>query len=136
MPSHVWLFYRRLRLGCATLYHRRMGGHGLLRLMGMVLLGHVTITWVQFSSTIYPYTISQPSSFSHIVYPKDPRHKLDYFSPALGSATTDVNIIAIPGDSLPDSRNYLRDQGGFHVRSDGWVTVESRRRRITEADFQ
>jgi hypothetical protein len=102
----------------------------------MVLLGHVTITWVHFSSTVYPYAISQPSSFSHVVYVSAGHRQVDYFSPALGSATTDVNIFTSPGSSLPDPQGYLRDQGGFHVRSDGWLTVDSHRRRLTEADFQ
>jgi hypothetical protein len=113
-----------------------MGASALIRVISMVLLGHVTITWLHFSSDVYPYDISQPSSFSHVVYVTAGHRNIDYFSPSLGSATTDVNIFTTPGNSLPNPNAYLRNQGGFNVKSDGWLTVDSHRRRITLADFQ
>ncbi len=132
----MWSFYRCLRPRQATLYHRRMGGSALVRVVSLVVLSHVTITWLHFSSGVYPYGISQPSSFSHVVYINVAHRNIDYFSPALGSATTDVNIFTIPGTALPDPQKYLQNQGGLHVRSSGWLAVDGHRRRLTAADFE
>jgi hypothetical protein len=108
----------------------------MVRIVSLVLLSHVTITWLHFSSGVYPYGISQPSSFSHVVYVNMAHRNIDYFSPALGSATTDVNIFTIPGSSLPDPQKYLQNQGGVHSRSSGWLDVDGHRRRLTAADFE
>jgi hypothetical protein len=71
-----------------------------------------------------------------VVYVNAAHRNIDYFSPALGSATTDVNIFTIPGNSLPDPQKYLQNQGGLRVRSSGSIEVDGHRRPLTAADFQ
>lgn len=112
-----------------------MGGSGLVRGLSAVAFAGVAVNWVPYSSTVYPYTVRQPSSFRHVVYTNTAHQRIDYFSPSLGSATTDVSIFATPGNRLPNPRGYLRDLQGSNVRGSGSLTIEGRSRRLIAADF-
>jgi hypothetical protein len=118
-----------------TDYYLRMGGSAILRLLLSVLSMGISVHWVPFSSPTFPYTISQPSSFRHYLYTNTAHEKIDYFSPSLGSATTDVAIGSVTGTTVPDPKTYLRNQRGFNLRQSGSVTVAGRSRPLTAADF-
>lgn len=107
---------------------------GLRISAGVVVFAGVSVTWSTFHSTIYPYTISQPSSFKHAVLTLD-AGKVDYFSPSLGSATTNVQVQALPGGSIKSEVSYLRSLDGHHIRRDGYLTVLGHAWPLTCADF-
>jgi len=94
------------------------------------------LTWVPFHSTLYPYHLSQPSSFRHIVLTNAANISIDYFFPSKGSFVTNVNVVAQPGTTLPDERRYLRSLGGRHIHRSGWVRLHGRRLPLTGADFR
>jgi hypothetical protein len=112
-----------------------MVGAGVARLLGVVAVAGVSISWVHFSSTVYPYTMSQPSSFRHVVLMNTAHVKVDYFSPSLGSAVTDVAVYAVPGSKRPDPDTYLRDENGTHIRAGGSIVIDGKKRSLTAADF-
>jgi hypothetical protein len=112
-----------------------MGGSVVIRLLGAILFAGFSVHWIPFSSSTYPYTISQPSSFRHYVYINTAHEKIDYFSPSLGSAVTDVAICALPGVTVPNPRTYLQDQRGHHLRTSGKIKIAGRHLRLTAADF-
>jgi hypothetical protein len=97
----------------------------------------VGVVWSPFSSTIYPYSISQPSSFKHIVIRDASDVPIDYFFPALGSSTTNLNIKAVPGHEtgIQDQVNLLRNNGGQHIRRSGWMQLAGQRLALLCADF-
>lgn len=107
----------------------------LLRLLSVVLVTHVSITWVPFSSDAYPYTIRQPSSFRYAPLVNVFHQKVDYFTPSLGSATTYVSVLAVPGTTLPNPVTFLRNQAGFRVHRSGAVSIMRRQRVLTCANF-
>lgn len=99
---------------------------------GAVLAG--AITWSLFHSAINPYTLSQPSSFAHVVLQRD-GHNVDYFFPALGSFVTSVSVSGVHGRRLGDEAAYLRSSGGHHVHRSGWIRVARRLYPLLRADF-
>lgn len=111
--------------------------HGILTpIAGALLLSGITISWIHFDSNIYPYSITQPSSFRHLVLPTASDQKIDYFFPSLGSTTTNVNISATRGNAAVDVRQYLRSVEGTHVRKVGWLRIMGRNLTLTRADFK
>jgi hypothetical protein len=90
-------------------------------------------SWTQFSSTTYPYTIQQPSSFRHVLIQNG--HKSDYFFPDLGSYTTNVNIYAEPGRAVQDDVTYFHISGAQKVERHGTIQVMGHRESITRAFF-
>jgi hypothetical protein len=112
-----------------------MVGGGIARLLSAVMFAGVTINWVHFSSDVYPFTISQPSSFKHVVLTDTAHIRVDYFSPSLGSAVTDVSVFAVPGSQVPNPRAYLRAGGGRHVHTAGKIKISGRQRTLTAANF-
>src|SRR5579875_2738106 len=94
-----------------------------------------TVSWITFHSTIYPYTVAQPSSFRHVVLMDTDNHRVDYFSPALGSFTTNVNIYAVPGHAVPNEAAYLRSIGGKHVHVSGRLTLLGKPLPLIMGDF-
>jgi hypothetical protein len=90
---------------------------------------------VQFNSTIFPYSLLQPSAFRHVILPTDPL-KVDYFFPNLGSYTTNVNVYAERQQDDPDDAKFLHDYGGKHVRKDGTITIMGKKLEFTRADFK
>ncbi len=103
--------------------------------LSAVVTSSGSVTWSHFTSTIYPYTITQPSSYRHIVLKDTANRRVDYFFPSLGSFTTNVNIYAVPGSHTLDEGQYLRSLGGQNVRPAGWVTLAGGRRWVVRADF-
>lgn len=93
------------------------------------------VSWTHFNSKLYPYAISQPSSFRHIVLSVDGQQSSDYFSPGLGSYTTNVNISASRGPVVNVARD-LKERDGVHVRASGAVAVLGRQMTLTRADFR
>jgi hypothetical protein len=104
--------------------------------VGLVVLAGVSITWTPFHSTLYPYSLSQPSSFKHAVLTLDASsQKVDYFSPPLGSSVTNVTIVATPGDPLQNALDYLKSIDGHHIHRSGWISLAGARRPLIRADF-
>jgi hypothetical protein len=103
---------------------------------GIAVLSGITLTWSPFHSTLYPYTLSQPSSFKHAVLNLDASaQKVDYFSPPLGSAVTNVTVVATAGDAPRSATNYLRSIDGHGIKRIGWITVAGARRDLIQASF-
>lgn len=94
-----------------------------------------TIAWTPFSSALYPYTVSQPSSYRHVVLQDSAGHNADYFFPSLGSYTTNVSIYAEPGRTIGNDAAYLRSTGGKHVHKSGTFSIASQQVPILHADF-
>ena len=102
----------------------------------MISMG-VKIRWAPFHSTIYPYTISQPSSFTHGILPTPSGQQGDFFFPALGSFTTGLNIVAEPlkTDPPPADAVYLRSTGGKQVQAASFVTIMKHRSLMYRANY-
>lgn len=100
-----------------------------------ITVSSITITWNRFDSRIYPYSVSQPSSFRHIVIPTDDGKRLDYFAPSLGSYVTNVSISAVRGDRF-NSKLDLKDRDGRNVHRSGWLRVLRQRRPVYQGSFQ
>jgi hypothetical protein len=109
-----------------------LGGHPFL---GVVVLASVSVSWTPFHSSLYPYSISQPSSFKHVVLPNTANQKVDYFFPSIGSFPTNVNIVATPGHAARDEVAYLKGISGHHIRRIGWLKIMGRRLAVMHADF-
>jgi hypothetical protein len=102
----------------------------------IAVLSGLTVTWMPFHSTLHPYSISQPSSFKRAVLTLDAgSERVDYFSPPLGSAVTNVIIEATPGTTLMNSVSYLRSIDGHNVKRSGLIPVAGQRRDLIRADF-
>lgn len=115
-----------------------MGKRSWQGMSAAFLLTGISITWVPFSSKLYPYTISQPSSFRHDVIVTATGHKVDYFFPALtGSFTTNVHISCQPrqAGAVEDAVRYLRGRDATHVHKVGVLTVMGRREGLIRARF-
>jgi hypothetical protein len=128
-----------LQLAYVSVYYLAMGVGKLRRIPAAVAFGvaSVGVVWSPFASTIYPYSISQPSSFRHIVIRDTADVPVDYFFPSLGSSTTNLHIKAVPGHEtgIQDEVNMLRDLGGHHVRRTGWIRLAGQRLAVLCADF-
>jgi hypothetical protein len=101
--------------------------------IALVVLAGITVNWLNFRSSIYPYRISQPSSYQHQVIEDVSHEKRDYFFPGLGSFVTNVNIFA--DHSKLSAPAYLRSIGGRHVRKIGMIRIMGKWRTIYAADF-
>jgi hypothetical protein len=97
---------------------------------------NVGVTWSRFNSTIYPYSIAQPSSFRHIAMPNASGAQVDYFFPSLGSSITNLNVWAQRDHSPPDDGAFLRGQGGKNVHRTEWMYLAGRREPLIRADFK
>ncbi len=113
-----------------------MASIGYLAALSALLLSGYSITWHRFSSKTYPYSISQPSSYRHVVLRDTSNRPADYFFPALGSFATNVNVFAHPGSHAPNEAAYLQSLGGNEIHRDGWVTVGGHRMDIVTAHFR
>lgn len=110
---------------------------GFLRgpLAALVFAG-ITITWLPFHSGLYPYHVSQPSSFKHEVIVTASGLKVDYFFPTLtGSFPTNVNISAVRGSKIMDAVQFLRSASGHRVRRSGWMVIMGHRFPLMRAAF-
>ncbi|MGH2441567.1 MAG: hypothetical protein ACRDFX_00170 [Chloroflexota bacterium] len=126
-----------LRRAYSSLYYRPMMKSSWRNApAALVFLGGISISWSPYSSHMYPYTISQPSSFRHEMVIAASGQRVDYFFPALlGSFPTNVNISAVHGDGLVDAAQNLRQRSGRHVHRAGYLRLMGKRRKLTEANF-
>jgi hypothetical protein len=101
-----------------------------------ILLAGVTLHWSPFNSTLYPYSIQQPSSFRHEPGVTADGIKVDYFFPVLtGSFVTNVSISATRGTTMVNPVSYLHSLNGRNVRQMGWLTVNGKKKPVMCADF-
>lgn len=110
----------------------KLGAHPFL---GAIVLGSVSISWTPFHSSLYPYSISQPSSFKHVVLTNTANQQVDYFFPSLGSYTTNVNIVAVPGNKVQDEVALLKESNGHNIHRSVWLTIMGRRVKFMHATF-
>lgn len=96
---------------------------------------NVGVNWVHFQSTSYPYSISQPSSFRHIVFQNIDGRSVDLFSPGLGSSTTGVSIFATVGRPSMTVAQTLRSRGGKKIHRSGWLNLAGQRCPLIYANF-
>jgi len=134
-PPNQDTFYQRV----AYLEHQSLASDMsaiLLKIaVGAVTLAGIGVTWTTFNSTIYPYSISQPSSFRHGVWSQTDDQKVDYFYPSLGSSVTRVSIMAQRGAHATGEIPYLRDLGGHSIHQSGQLSVLGQSRRLICADL-
>lgn len=113
-----------------------MGIWAVRAVVALTMLTGVTVRWTLFSSTLYPYSISQPSSFRHeVIISADGQHSDYFFASGLGSFTTNVNISATRGQGVTDEISYFRSHNGTRVHRSGWLRVMGRRLALVRADF-
>jgi hypothetical protein len=108
---------------------------GLVARVGAVLaFTGINVTWSPFRSTIYPYTISQPSSYKHMVL-KDPTSGIpvDYFFPSLGSQFTNVDIYCDHARMNP--KDALRSLGAKNVHHIARILIDGHRRALIRGEF-
>jgi len=105
-------------------------------IIGAASLTGIHIAWTHFSSDLYPYSVMQPSSFKHIVLEDAAQHKIDYFYPALGSFTTNVNIWGERTDPPPDGKREIKALGGRDVRKVGMLKVMGEGRPLVRGNFR
>jgi hypothetical protein len=110
----------------------RIGAHPFL---GAIVVASVTVSWAPFHSSLYPYSISQPSSFRHVVLSNTANQQVDYFFPSVGSYTTNVNIVAEPGGAVRNEVDYLKGIDGHHIHRSAWLHIMGHRRGLIYAAF-
>ena len=103
--------------------------------LGALVLAGVSISWTPFRSSVYSYSISQPSSFKHIVIPNTANQEVDYFFPSIGSFPTNVNIIAVPGNVVQNRVAYLKQMNGKNIHRSAWLDIMGQREVLMHADF-
>jgi hypothetical protein len=101
----------------------------------LISLATIGVSWSRVNSSTYPYSLSQPSSYRHIVFRDTSDHDVDYYFPSLGSTITNLNVYARPGCGLPNQVAYFRSIGGQHPHRSGWITVSDHRLPLMKADF-
>lgn len=123
----------------ARLYYRLMWRGKLygLPLIGVLALTSVSVTWSRTSSSIYPYTIEQPSSFRHLVL-RDPalNTEADFYFAPLGGSITNLNVKATTGRRDKGDGARLTALGGQHLRRVAWVHLAGQREPLMRADFK
>jgi hypothetical protein len=104
--------------------------------LGAVVLTGISVKWSPFSSTAYPYTISQPSTFKHQTVETAAGQQIDYFfASGLGSFTTNVNISATRGDRVSEDLRVFRSESAGKTKQVGWVRVMGHNLPVTRATF-
>jgi hypothetical protein len=103
--------------------------------LGALVLAGVSISWTPFRSSVYSYSISQPSSFKHIVLPNTAKQQVDYFFPSIGSFPTNVNIVAVPGTTVQNEKAYLKQMNGQNIHRSAWLDIMGHREALMHADF-
>ena len=112
-----------------------MGKRGVHPQLGAVVLASVSVSWSPFHSSLYSYSISQPSSFRHVVLSNTANQQVDYFFPSKGSFPTNVNIVASPGRAARNELAYLKDMNGRNIHRSAWLRIMGRREPVVYADF-
>jgi hypothetical protein len=104
-------------------------------ILGALVLASVSISWTPFRSSVYSYSISQPSSFKHVVLPNTANKEVDYFFPSIGSFLTNVNIVAVPGTAVQNQKTYLKQMNGQNIHRSATLDIMGHRTAIVHADF-
>ena len=106
--------------------------------IGIFALAGVVVTWSRTSSTIYPYSIEQPSSFRHEVVRDGALNVAgDFYWPTPpGSSITNLNVKAVPGSRVKDGSASLRSQSGRNVHRISWMHLAGQREPLIRADFK
>lgn len=112
-----------------------MGKRSAHPLLGAIVLASVSVSWAPFHSSLYSYSISQPSSFRHVVLPNTANQQVDYFFPSEGSFPTNVNIVGVPGHTAGNEIAYLKQISGKHIHRSAWLNIMGHRKAIMHADF-
>jgi hypothetical protein len=94
-----------------------------------------TVNWKRVSSTIYPYSISQPSSFRHLVVRETSNLLADYYWPSLGSSITNLNVKATKG-SVPKSLAADESLSGKPAKRSGWMLIAGHRSPLMRTDYK
>lgn len=105
----------------------------IARVSAILAFSGITVNWLPFSSSTYPYTIKQPSSYKHVVIYDTSGSPVDYFFPSLGSSITNVNIYCDHGHL--DAAEDLRAVGGKHVHRVGRILIDGTRRALIRGQF-
>ncbi len=108
--------------------------YGAWKILSVVVFTSIAITWSPFSSTTYPYTIDQPSSFQHIVISNGGEVR-DAFFPGLGSFTTNVNIYGIRAGVLRDERAHHGNRNDQISHPCGSIRIMGQRQTLLCASF-
>lgn len=103
--------------------------------LGAVVLIGITVKWSPFTSTIYPYTISQPSTFTHQVSDARGQPTDYFFASGLGSFTTNVNISAERGNHVAHNLAVFRSDSGKKARQSGWLHVMGHNLRLIRSTY-
>jgi hypothetical protein len=112
-----------------------MVGFQTLVAVSILTFVKITVAWTHFDSTTYPYSVTQPSSYRHVVLRDTANRLVDYFFPSLGTFTTNVNIVAYRGDTLPNEVTYMRSLGGHHVAQVGNVKIAGQTVPVVQGRF-
>lgn len=114
-----------------------MGRNLAFRLPAFAMLGllSVGVTWTRAQSTVYPYSILQPSSFRHVVLYNTQGRPVDFFSPSLGSASTSVTVVALSGRTPANEIQILRGRGGKNAHVSESMSIAGQRVKLVGADF-
>jgi hypothetical protein len=106
-------------------------------LAAFTVLGAFT-TWTRYPSPSYPYSISYPSTFTHLgMRDISDRYNVDFWFPSLGTHTTNMNVFARPVPKVRQSEvQYLRSFGGKNIRKVGSIRIAGQRLDLIGADFK
>jgi hypothetical protein len=105
----------------------------LARVSAILAFSGITVNWLPFSSSTYPYTIKQPSSYKHVVIYDTSGNPVDYFFPSLGSSITNVNIYCDHGRLNAGAE--LRSVGAKHVHRAGRILIDGTKRALIRGQF-
>lgn len=105
----------------------------LARVSAILAFSGITVNWLPFRSSTYPYTISQPSSYKHAVIYNTSGEPVDYFFPSLGSSITSVNIYCDHGHA--NAAAELRTGGAKHVQRTARILIDGTRRALIRGQF-
>lgn len=103
-------------------------------IVGVVSLVGVTTTYSRVNSSVYPYSIREPSTFRHVVIPNDGEQNVDLYAPPIGSAPTAVTVYA-EHDGGQNAIEYFITHHGRNVHRSAWVTIMGRKMALECADF-
>lgn len=105
----------------------------LARVSAILAFSGISVNWLPFRSSTYPYTILQPSSYKHVVIENTSGNPVDFFFPSLGSLLTNVNIYCDHGHL--NAAAELRSYGAKHVKRSAGIVIDGSRRTLVSGDF-
>lgn len=97
------------------------------------LVAGISVHWIPFHSHIYHFTISQPTTYNHVVLRDVAHRRVDYFFPRLGDSVTNVNVYR--DGKGAKAASYLRSMGAHNVHRDGIIRIMGRKHPLISANF-